>query len=162
MNRLVLSADETMYFSTFERLTHVDVRDNRVSELDVSAVRTLEYLNCERNAMSSLHVNGTALKNLFAACNCEYSQLEPSWYPLRLGVATIDCIVLGRRCVCRAEYTKDTSLAITDERSQLYIHDILLTSAMYRSTNGTFTFTVNSLHLQLSRLRHIYCAARLL
>ena len=72
MNQLVLSADETVNFSAFERLTHVDVRDNRVNELDISAVRTLEYLNCERNAMSTLYVNGTALKNLFVACNCEY------------------------------------------------------------------------------------------
>ena len=71
MNQLVLSVDETVNFSMFERLTHVDVRDNRISELDMSSVRTLEYLNCERNAMVSLHVNGTALKNIFAACNCE-------------------------------------------------------------------------------------------
>ena len=71
MNRLVFSADETVNFSVFDRLTHVDVRDNRVGELDMSVVRTLEYLNCERNAMASLHVNGTALKNLFVACNCE-------------------------------------------------------------------------------------------
>jgi len=71
MNRLVFSADETVNFSVFDRLTHVDVRDNRVSELDMSVVRTLEYLNCERNAMASLHINGTALKNLFVACNCE-------------------------------------------------------------------------------------------
>jgi len=71
MNRLVLCADETLHFGRLERLTHLDVRDNRVCELDISAVTTLEYLNCERNAMSSLRVNGTALKNLFAACNCE-------------------------------------------------------------------------------------------
>jgi len=71
MNRLVLTALETNYFSVFERLTHVDVRDNRIGELDVTGVRTLEYLNCERNAMSCLRANGTALKNLFAACNCE-------------------------------------------------------------------------------------------
>ena len=75
MNRLVLTALETNYFSVFERLTHVDVRDNRIGELDVTAVRTLEYLNCERNAMSTLRASGTALKNLFAACNCEQPPL---------------------------------------------------------------------------------------
>jgi len=78
MNRLMLPVEETAHFNRFERLTHVDVRDNRISELDVSAVRTIEYLNCERNAMSSLYLNGTALKNLFAACNCERSTLVAS------------------------------------------------------------------------------------
>jgi len=75
MNRLVLTAHETRYLSVFERLTHVDVRDNRVGELDMTPVSTLEYLNCERNAMSTLRANGTALKNLFAAANCERAPL---------------------------------------------------------------------------------------
>jgi len=72
MNQLATVVDDAVNFNVLERLTHVDVRDNRISELDISAVCTLEYLNCERNAMASLRANGTALKNLFASCNCEY------------------------------------------------------------------------------------------
>ena len=94
MNRLMLTADEAVHFNVFERLTHVDVRDNRISELDMSAVRTLEYLNCERNAMTSLHVNGTALKNLFAACNCEYLHQWIDAIALRNLISVlIDCVV---------------------------------------------------------------------
>jgi len=72
LNRLVLPLAETMQFSLLERLTHLDVRDNRIADLDVTAVRTLEYLNCERNAMGSLLVNGSSLRNLFASCNCTF------------------------------------------------------------------------------------------
>lgn len=70
MNGLMLPIAETMHFSMLDRLTHLDVRDNRISDLDVTAIRTLEYLNCERNAMGTLLVNGSGLRNLFASCNC--------------------------------------------------------------------------------------------
>jgi PH domain/leucine-rich repeat-containing protein phosphatase len=40
-----------------------------VPELDIRPLRTLEYLNVERNGMTSLQLNGIALKNLFAAYN---------------------------------------------------------------------------------------------
>ena len=72
MNDLLLSPAETVQFSILEHLTHLDVRDNVIEELDVTSVKTLEYLNCERNGMRSLSVNGLALKNLFAAHNSEY------------------------------------------------------------------------------------------
>ena len=38
-------------------------------DLDIRAIRCLEYLNCERNGMKSLQVNGASLKNLFASHN---------------------------------------------------------------------------------------------
>ncbi|KAJ8302491.1 hypothetical protein KUTeg_018887 [Tegillarca granosa] len=63
-------------------LTHLDVRDNSVTDLDVRALKALEYLNCERNNMHSLQVNGMSLKNLFAAHN-EIESLsinpKPEW-----------------------------------------------------------------------------------
>ena len=76
MNNLTLSTNDTMKFSVLEHLTHLDIRDNEVTELDIRALKTLEYLNCERNDMISLQVSGIALKNLFAAHNCKYS-LKP-------------------------------------------------------------------------------------
>ncbi len=69
MNQLTLPPSETMKFTVLEHLTHLDIRDNQVVDLDVRALKTLEYLNCERNNMHTLQVNGTALKNLFAAHN---------------------------------------------------------------------------------------------
>jgi len=71
MNQLVLPNTETMKFSILEHLTHLDIRDNRVTELDLRSLKSLEYLSCERNTMLSLQLNGTSLKNLFASCNCE-------------------------------------------------------------------------------------------
>lgn len=71
LNQLVLPTTETMKFTILEHLTHLDIRDNQVTELDIRAIKTLEFLNCERNAMASLQLNGTALKFLFAGSNCK-------------------------------------------------------------------------------------------
>jgi len=71
LNHLVLPTTETMKFTILEHLTHLDIRDNQVAELDIRAIKTLEFLNCERNAMASLQLNGTALKFLFAGSNCK-------------------------------------------------------------------------------------------
>jgi len=71
MNELTLPTTDTLKFGVLERLTHLDVRDNHISELDLHVLRTLEYLNCERNSMVSLHLNGTSLRSLAAARNRE-------------------------------------------------------------------------------------------
>ncbi|ELT96188.1 hypothetical protein CAPTEDRAFT_42875, partial [Capitella teleta] len=70
MNQLTLNATETMKLTILEHLTHLDLRDNQVTDLDIRSLRTLEYLNVERNDMVSLQANGMALKNLFASHNC--------------------------------------------------------------------------------------------
>lgn len=78
LNQLILPTTETMKFTILEHLSHLDIRDNQVVDLDIRVIRTLEYLNCERNAISSLHLNGTSLKYLFAASNClEHIQISP-------------------------------------------------------------------------------------
>ena len=69
MNLLTLSPAETAKFVSLEHLTHLDIRDNCIRELDIRMLRTLEYLNVERNEMSILQLNGMALKNIFAAYN---------------------------------------------------------------------------------------------
>ncbi|XP_013390226.1 uncharacterized protein LOC106158698 [Lingula anatina] len=82
MNRLTLPPSETTKFHLLEQLTHLDIRDNKVADLDIRSVRTLEYLNCERNKMTTLQVNGASLKNLFAAHNdihYLYITPKPEW-----------------------------------------------------------------------------------
>ena len=69
MNMLVVSASEVVKFHLLELVTHLDVRDNKVSDLDVRALRALEYLNCGRNCLHTLQVNGAAIKTLVAAQN---------------------------------------------------------------------------------------------
>ena len=69
MNQLILTPSETVKFSILEHMTHLDIRDNIVKELDIRSLKSLEYLNVERNEMTILQVNGMALKNLFAAHN---------------------------------------------------------------------------------------------
>ena len=69
MNRLTLPPSQTSRFSALEHLTHLDLRDNCVRDLDVRCVKTLEYANVERNEMTSLQLNGAQLKNVFASHN---------------------------------------------------------------------------------------------
>ena len=77
MNKLTLAPSETMKFTVLEHLTHLDVRDNMVDDLDIRSVRTLEYLNCERNQMTNLQIHGAQLKTLHAAYNSK-SETRPS------------------------------------------------------------------------------------
>ncbi|XP_033753992.1 PH domain leucine-rich repeat-containing protein phosphatase 2-like isoform X2 [Pecten maximus] len=69
MNSLTLLPSETAKFHMLENVTHLDVRDNHIPDLDVRSLKALEYLNCERNAMHTLQINGMSLKNLFASNN---------------------------------------------------------------------------------------------
>ncbi|XP_021366210.1 PH domain leucine-rich repeat-containing protein phosphatase 2-like isoform X2 [Mizuhopecten yessoensis] len=69
MNSLTLLPSETAKFHILENVTHLDVRDNHIPDLDVRSLKALEYLNCERNAMHTLQINGMSLKNLFASKN---------------------------------------------------------------------------------------------
>lgn len=71
LNELTLPPTDTLKFVVLERLSHLDVRDNHISELDLRVLRSLECLNCERNSMVSLRLNGTSLRNLAAAGNRE-------------------------------------------------------------------------------------------
>ena len=73
LNLLTLLPSETGRFSYIDRLTHLDIRDNCVSEeLDLRCLTQLIYLNCERNNIMSLQLTGGALKILLAAQNSKY------------------------------------------------------------------------------------------
>ena len=69
MNSLALLPSEMAKFHLLELVTHLDVRDNKVTDFDVRALRALEYLNCERNNIQTLQVHGAAIKTLIASNN---------------------------------------------------------------------------------------------
>ncbi|BFZ13214.1 hypothetical protein BsWGS_16253 [Bradybaena similaris] len=69
LNKLQLLPTETARFQSLEHVTHVDIRENHIMDLDIRAIRCLEYLNCERNNIKTLQVNGSSLKNIFASYN---------------------------------------------------------------------------------------------
>ena len=72
LNKLELLPTETAKFHSLDHVTHLDIRDNHIVDLDIRAIRCLEYLNCERSGLRSLQINGSALKNVFASHNSEY------------------------------------------------------------------------------------------
>ncbi|KAL6108454.1 phlpp1 [Pungitius sinensis] len=74
-----------------EQLVHIvqmDLRDTGLQELDVTALRRLELLRCDRNTLSLLRVNGHALKSLHAAHN-ELKLLEVEPVPENLSVVDL-------------------------------------------------------------------------
>lgn len=77
MNKLTFSPNEMAKFHLLELVTHLDVRDNSITDLDVRPLRNLEYLNCERNKIHSLQVSGGAIKTLLAMKNGKYFQILP-------------------------------------------------------------------------------------
>uniref|UniRef100_A0A8C9TSE7 protein-serine/threonine phosphatase n=1 Tax=Scleropages formosus TaxID=113540 RepID=A0A8C9TSE7_SCLFO len=58
-----------------QHMTHLDLRDNQLLELDASALPHLEVLRCDRNHLHALKICGSHLKILHASAN-ELCQLE--------------------------------------------------------------------------------------
>ncbi|KAH3770493.1 hypothetical protein DPMN_171780 [Dreissena polymorpha] len=69
LNKLTLPPSEMAKFHLLELVTHLDVRDNSITDLDVRSLRNLEYLNCERNKIQSLQMSGSAIKTVLAMKN---------------------------------------------------------------------------------------------
>ncbi|TMS09556.1 PH domain leucine-rich repeat-containing protein phosphatase 1 [Larimichthys crocea] len=61
-------------------VTQLDVRDNRLTDLDASVFPRLEVLHCERNRIASLKAKGCLLKGIYASNN-ELRQLDVSPVP---------------------------------------------------------------------------------
>lgn len=55
----------------FQHLTELDVSENQIQVLDLSALNRLELLQCSKNSVEQLVVNGHSLKSLIAGNNCE-------------------------------------------------------------------------------------------
>uniref|UniRef100_A0A096LVP8 protein-serine/threonine phosphatase n=1 Tax=Poecilia formosa TaxID=48698 RepID=A0A096LVP8_POEFO len=64
-------------------VTQLDLRDNRLTELDASIFPRLEVLHCERNHITCLKVKGSLLKGIYASNN-ELRQLDVSPVPSNL------------------------------------------------------------------------------
>jgi PH domain/leucine-rich repeat-containing protein phosphatase len=53
-------------------MTQLDVSENNIETLDLSALNKLECVQCSRNQMVELTLNGKALISLIAGNNSEY------------------------------------------------------------------------------------------
>ncbi|XP_059420178.1 PH domain leucine-rich repeat-containing protein phosphatase 1 [Carassius carassius] len=74
-------------------VTQLDVRDNRLSELDASVFPRLEVLHCQRNRLTRLRLRGCSLKAVYASSN-ELQELELS--PAALSLTYLD---ISRNCI---------------------------------------------------------------
>uniref|UniRef100_A0A5S6QLY9 PPM-type phosphatase domain-containing protein n=1 Tax=Trichuris muris TaxID=70415 RepID=A0A5S6QLY9_TRIMR len=69
-NEISLCAANALALDTLCFLTHLDIRDNnRVIDVDLSALSMLQVLNCERCSILTLRVNGSCLSELTANRN---------------------------------------------------------------------------------------------
>lgn len=62
-------------------VTQLDVRDNRLTELDASVFPRLEVLHCERNCIANLKAKGCLLKGIYASNNGGFSFFLFLWQP---------------------------------------------------------------------------------
>ncbi|XP_022614027.1 PH domain leucine-rich repeat protein phosphatase 1-like [Seriola dumerili] len=69
-------------------VTQLDVRDNRLTDLDASVFPRLEVLHCERNRIAGLKAKGCLLKGIYASSN-ELRQLDVSPVPSNLSCMDI-------------------------------------------------------------------------
>ncbi|CAI9583476.1 unnamed protein product, partial [Staurois parvus] len=66
MNRLT---QVTASMEGINHITHVDVRDNQLSSLDLGCMGNLEQLHCERNQLMELRLCGFSLRAIYAGSN---------------------------------------------------------------------------------------------
>lgn len=50
-------------------VTQLDLRDNKLGELDATIFNNIEILHCERNQLVTLKISGYLLKALYATSN---------------------------------------------------------------------------------------------
>ncbi|XP_006892820.1 PREDICTED: PH domain leucine-rich repeat-containing protein phosphatase 1 [Elephantulus edwardii] len=67
-----VEADEVDFL---QHVTQLDLRDNKLSDLDAMIFNNIEVLHCERNQLLTLNICGYFLKALYASCN-ELVQLD--------------------------------------------------------------------------------------
>lgn len=61
-----LIADEVDFL---QHVTQLDLRDNKLGDLDAMIFNNIEVLHCERNQLVTLNICGYFLKALYAASN---------------------------------------------------------------------------------------------
>lgn len=60
-------------------VTQLDVRDNRLPELDACIFPKLEMLHCERNRIVCLRAKGSFLKGIYASSNGGFFPMRDVW-----------------------------------------------------------------------------------
>ena len=68
LNNLKRAAADTLEVN--KSVTHMDLRDNQMTDLDLSSLGSLEQLHCERNKLKELTLSGFSLRALYASSNC--------------------------------------------------------------------------------------------
>ncbi|XP_069312466.1 PH domain leucine-rich repeat-containing protein phosphatase 2 isoform X2 [Eulemur rufifrons] len=67
MNHLKMVVIENLEGNKY--ITHMDLRDNQLTDLDLSSLCGLEQLHCERNQLRELTLSGFSLRTLYASTN---------------------------------------------------------------------------------------------
>ena len=62
----------------------MDLRDNQLTDLDLSSLCSMEQLHCERNQLRELTLSGFSLRTLYANSNSEFSTWPPVFSPIAL------------------------------------------------------------------------------
>ncbi|XP_071424029.1 PH domain leucine-rich repeat-containing protein phosphatase 2 isoform X1 [Pithys albifrons albifrons] len=68
LNNLKRAAADTLEGN--KSVTYMDLRDNQMTDLDLSSLSSLEQLHCERNKLKELTLSGFSLRALYANSNC--------------------------------------------------------------------------------------------
>lgn len=68
LNNLKRAAADTLEEN--KSLAYMDLRDNQMTDLDLSSLVSLEQLHCERNKLRELTLSGFSLRALYANSNC--------------------------------------------------------------------------------------------
>lgn len=79
MNHLKTVVTENLEGNKY--ITHMDLRDNQLADLDLSSLCSLEQLHCERNQLRELTLSGFSLRTLYASSNSEFS-VQPAGFSL--------------------------------------------------------------------------------
>ncbi|XP_073534762.1 PH domain leucine-rich repeat-containing protein phosphatase 1 [Phyllobates terribilis] len=74
-------------------VTQLDLRDNKMTDLDVTSLSNLEVLHCERNHLTSLKISGYYLKALYTSSN---ALTHLAVYPDPCNLAFMD---ISRNCL---------------------------------------------------------------
>lgn len=68
LNNLKRAAADTLEGN--KSVAYMDLRDNQMTDLDLSSLVSLEQLHCERNKLRELTLSGFSLRALYASSNC--------------------------------------------------------------------------------------------
>ncbi|XP_068883355.1 PH domain leucine-rich repeat-containing protein phosphatase 2 isoform X2 [Aphelocoma coerulescens] len=68
LNNLKRAAADTLERN--KSVAYMDLRDNQMTDLDLSSLVSLEQLHCERNKLRELTLSGFSLRALYANSNC--------------------------------------------------------------------------------------------